>query len=244
MTDSATLAQDIVADYDDTSTSESQGRDTLLSIPSPSPSNCQDESSSAVVDGPKVENNDDGAKDDLMMGVDIFDETDLGVDSNKLQLYSDGEDGGLDSDALLLTDQEEQSGPSTIAKEKSKKKTKYREPTRLSLDDKIKCIWLCCRYESMVDAQKAWRRNYGTEPPCRKTLSALMKKFKKTGSVADLVRTGRPKTTRTEEIVAKVENAIMKDPNKSVRTLAKELGVHQASIHRIRKGIIVVITLN
>lgn len=171
------------------------------------------------------------APDTVMIGVDLFDDSDTDGD-NKLQLYSDV-DGGLESDAVI-----ESSAPLLRTPEKIKRRTKtLRDTARLSLEDRIKCIRLCSRYNSYADAQKAWKQNHGTIPPCRKTMSTLDKKFQKTGSVADLVRTGRPKTTRTEAVIARVEEAVNKDPTKSIRALAKDLGITQASVHRIRKGI-------
>lgn len=173
--------------------------------------------------------------DSVMIGV-VFDESDLDTDTDntKLQLYSDIDVAVDSSDALLET--------ALIANVKNspakvKRKSKLlREPSRLSLEDRIKCIRMCSRYSSYADAQKAWRQTYNSEPPCTKTFSTLDKKFQKTGSVADLTRSGRPKTTRTEAVIARVEEAVTKDPSKSIRALAKDLGINQASVHRIKKG--------
>ncbi len=174
--------------------------------------------------------------DSVMIGV-VFDESDLDTDTDntKLQLYSDV-DVAVDSSNALLETAILANVKNSPAKAKRKSKL-LREPSRLSLEDRIKCIRMCSRYSSYADAQKAWRQTFNTEPPCTKTFSMLDKKFQKTGSVADLTRSGRPKTTRTEAVIARVEEAVTKDPSKSIRALAKDLGINQASVHRIKKGI-------
>ncbi|CAL8102290.1 unnamed protein product [Orchesella dallaii] len=167
---------------------------------------------------------DDDVEDGVMIGVEIFEESDLDTDiENKLQLYS--VDATVDSTDAVIA----------VVKPNSKHKRKDQREARLSLEERVKCIRMCSRYNNYADAQKAWRQKYGVEPPCRKTLSTLDKKFEKTGSVADLVRCGRPKTTRTEATIAKVEEAVKRDPSKSIRSLSKELGITQASVHRIKK---------
>jgi transposase len=91
-------------------------------------------------------------------------------------------------------------------------------------------------YEKATHIQKAWKKEFGTDPPSRKTIAALNKKFDETGSVADLSRSGRPKSSRTEEKVALVQAALKKDPSRSIRSLSTELGVNKAAVHRIKQG--------
>lgn len=182
--------------------------------------------------------------DTVMIGVEIFEESDLDAE-NKAQLYSDGDVAPYSSDPLVIEQADIGSKSAVKSTDVDLKKPHHNgiqtqtPAARLSLGDRIKCIRMCSRYASYVDAQKAWKGHYGTEPPCRKTMSHLDKKFEKTGSVADLNRSGRPKTTRTEAVIAKVEAAIRKDPNKSIRVLSRELGITQASVHRIKKGIFI-----
>jgi len=108
--------------------------------------------------------------------------------------------------------------------------------SRFGLKDRIWCIRSASQFTSIPEMQKAWRAKFNTEPPSRKTILNLNKKFNKTGNVADLVRTGRPKTVRTEEKVAQVEAAFAQDPSKSIRTVAHELGISKGVVHRIKTG--------
>ena len=111
--------------------------------------------------------------------------------------------------------------------------------TRLTLEERIRCVRFYSMYDKASSIQKAWRKEFGTDPPSRKTIAALNKKFDETGSVADLSRSGRPKTSRTEATVALVQEALAKDPTKSIRSLSSELGVNKAAVHRIKQGIMV-----
>jgi len=108
--------------------------------------------------------------------------------------------------------------------------------TRLTLEERIRLVRFSSLYEKASTIQKAWVKEFGTAPPSRKTITALNKKFDETGSVADLTRSGRPKTSRTEETIALVQNAIRDDPTKSIRILSNELGLNKASVHRIKQG--------
>ncbi len=110
-------------------------------------------------------------------------------------------------------------------------------PTRLTLEERIRLVRYFSMYEKSSHIQKAWKKETGSDPPSRKTIAALNKKFDETGSVADLVRTGRPKTSRKDENVALVEAAIKQDPTKSIRLLSNELGLNKAAIHRIKQGL-------
>lgn len=108
--------------------------------------------------------------------------------------------------------------------------------TRLTLDERIRLVRLFSLYEKSSTIQKVWANQFGTDPPSRKTIAALNKKFDETGSVADLTRSGRPKSSRTEEKIALVQSAIRDDPTKSIRILSNELGLNKASVHRIKQG--------
>ena len=62
-----------------------------------------------------------------------------------------------------------------------------------------------------------------------------MTKFKQTGSVLDLPRSGRSRSVRTQEAIKKVENLIQNRPKISVSVGALELGISQSSFYRTIK---------
>jgi len=81
-------------------------------------------------------------------------------------------------------------------------------------------------------------KKLGTDPPSVKTILAINKKFDSTGSVlTKMPGKGRPKTTTTLENVVLVEAAIKRDPKKSLRALAADLGLTRSSISRIKQEV-------
>jgi len=108
--------------------------------------------------------------------------------------------------------------------------------TRMSLENRIQIIRLASVYEKPSHFRSAWKKKFGTDPPSLKTIAAINKKFNETGSVADLNRSGRPKSSRTPDKIARVEEAIKRDPTKSLRALSQDLGINRASVHRIKMG--------
>lgn len=111
-----------------------------------------------------------------------------------------------------------------------------RTTTKLTLKERIECVRLYSLHEQPRKVQLAWQQKFGTTPPSCKTIVAINKKFDATGSVADLLRTGRPKTSFTPTNMALVENAIKNDPAKTLRKLATDLGMKKTSVQRIKRS--------
>lgn len=60
-----------------------------------------------------------------------------------------------------------------------------------------------------------------------------VKKFEETGSTLDKPKSGRPRLSRTEENVERVNQSVRVDPDLSIRKRASALNVHRSSLHRI-----------
>lgn len=108
--------------------------------------------------------------------------------------------------------------------------------TRMSLDHRIQIVRLSSIHQKYCRFRDVWKQKFGFEPPSRKTVAAINKKFNETGSVLDMKKTGRPKSSRAPENVRLVEEAIRKDPTKSLRALSQDLDINRATIHRIKQG--------
>ena len=67
--------------------------------------------------------------------------------------------------------------------------------------------------------------------PHRNCVSALLDKFKKTGSVQDKPKTGRPKVV-TDTVLQNVTNKLQRSPRKSLRRLSQETRTSLTSTHR------------
>ena len=79
--------------------------------------------------------------------------------------------------------------------------------------------------KSPVSVQRNFRREYGRSPPDIKSIKSWYNKFKETGSVGDLKRSGRPKTN--EETI---DASFQRSPSQSTRTASRELQVPQRTI--------------
>jgi transposase len=69
----------------------------------------------------------------------------------------------------------------------------------------------------------------------RPFISLTIKRWRETGSIADRPRTGRPRTVRTPERIKAVKARIRRNPRRSSRRLASQMGVSERSIRRILK---------
>ena len=80
-----------------------------------------------------------------------------------------------------------------------------------------------------------FNRKHGTSIT-HDTVAKLFVKFKKTGSVEDQRRSGRPRTVTDENTTARVLEVLTQSPRKSTRRLSVKTGVSQTSITRILKA--------
>ena len=69
----------------------------------------------------------------------------------------------------------------------------------------------------------------------RPFISLTIKRWRETGSIADRPRTGRPRTVRTPERIKAVRARIRRNPRRSQRKLASQMGVSRSSIQMILK---------
>ena len=82
------------------------------------------------------------------------------------------------------------------------------------------------------EVQDSFAEKFGADRvPHRHCVTALLDKFKKTGSVADRVRSGRP-TVINEGVLHDVTNKLQRSPKKSLRRLSQETGISLGSIHK------------
>ena len=65
---------------------------------------------------------------------------------------------------------------------------------RRSVEEKIQIVLLNAKYGSFIDVRRQWKNHFATKPPCDETISNVVRKFKETGSVHDLERSGRPRS--------------------------------------------------
>ena len=82
------------------------------------------------------------------------------------------------------------------------------------------------------EVQELFQEKFGAERlPHRNCVSALLHKFKETGSVRDKPKTGRPKVV-TDTVLQNVTNKLQRSPRKSLRRLSQETRISLTSSHR------------
>src|ERR1044071_8464291 len=79
---------------------------------------------------------------------------------------------------------------------------------------------------------KGWKKS---------TLNYFLKRLKETGSISHRARSGRPKTTRTQENIDTVNELILSQEgapqtHRTVCQISRETGIHRSSVERIIKG--------
>ena len=100
-----------------------------------------------------------------------------------------------------------------------------------NMQEKAQCVLWFHETNSAVTVQRHFRRKYGRNPPDVKSIKNWYDKFKDTGSVGDLKRTGKP--TSSDETVDSVRTAFQRSPRKSTRTASIELGVPKRTVVKI-----------
>ncbi|KAG1652091.1 hypothetical protein GQR58_026545 [Nymphon striatum] len=91
-------------------------------------------------------------------------------------------------------------------------------------------------HENSADVIRQWQETYQTPPPLRQTICQIRDKFKEPGSVVDAQRSGRPKTSCTEDNKHPVaQSVIVQSPEKSTRLRSLELGINRRSLQIMLK---------
>lgn len=107
--------------------------------------------------------------------------------------------------------------------------------SKLSKDERVSIVFMCgipgVTYRSV--AQKFNSRNPHRPPIDQSTVGRLIKHFKKTGSVTDQPRSGRPKTVTSPKTLMMVLAQLSRNPQISTRKLCQKTGVSKSSIMRI-----------
>ena len=107
---------------------------------------------------------------------------------------------------------------------------------KLTLQQRIFVIEKINEYGNANRVREDWRAEYvDVNPPHRDTIYHLRNRFHETGTVADLPRSGRPRSVRTQEVADEVAAAVTQSPQKSAVRLSAELDISRTSLRRILK---------
>ena len=79
----------------------------------------------------------------------------------------------------------------------------------------------------------SWQGAFNTPSPSRHAIYRIRNKFESTGSVVNLPKSGRPKTSMTEENEIRVALTFVNSPRKSTRRASMELSIPRTSLRRL-----------
>ena len=98
--------------------------------------------------------------------------------------------------------------------------------------------WILKQYWKTENADRvrtAWVEAFNTPPPTRLTIYRIRDKFDATGSVGNVPKSGRPRTSTTEENEMRVAMTFVNSPKKSTRRAALELSLPRTSLRRLMR---------
>ncbi|KAI8750662.1 Protein of unknown function DUF4817 [Biomphalaria glabrata] len=109
---------------------------------------------------------------------------------------------------------------------------------RLSFEEQKQIIKWYWKFENVAAVRRQWRREYGTEPLSRLTMTRLRDKFEFHGTVCDVHkgRSGRPRTATSDESTTAVLELFQHSPQKPSRPAARESDVSDSSVLRILRN--------
>ncbi|XP_065642687.1 protein GVQW3-like [Hydra vulgaris] len=90
--------------------------------------------------------------------------------------------------------------------------------------------------KSVVLTQREYQKRHRNQStPDKKTIHALSHQFEQYGTTLDSHHSGRPRTARSEENIARVRESAAESPKTSIRRRAQQLNISQRSLRRILK---------
>ncbi|PNF36342.1 hypothetical protein B7P43_G00512 [Cryptotermes secundus] len=94
--------------------------------------------------------------------------------------------------------------------------------------EKSFCLLEYARCSSVITVQRAFKREYGKEPPCKQSILRWYRQFKGTGCLCKRKSTDRPNVPY--ETVKSVRESFVRSPQKSTVRASRELGLPQQTV--------------
>jgi hypothetical protein len=108
---------------------------------------------------------------------------------------------------------------------------------QLSVNEKTWIVKQMYQLQYPINAQRFWSREINNNPPDRKTITSLMKKFEQTGSVINISSPGRPVSVTGETTQNEVTSILEENPQTSIRQVSSQLDISRSSIRRVYKSL-------
>jgi hypothetical protein len=97
-----------------------------------------------------------------------------------------------------------------------------------NIEERVANISALLRGLSYQQAQQGFKRKFRKPVPTRASIPFLFNKFKRTGSVLDEKRSGRPRISQDD--VGHIQQAIEQSPRASIRRLSNQLDIPRTTV--------------
>jgi inhibitor of nuclear factor kappa-B kinase subunit alpha len=104
---------------------------------------------------------------------------------------------------------------------------------RLTLAQRIFIVKIFYDTKSATDVQRKFKYSFNGNTVSRLNIYKTIRKFEETGSVKDAQKSGRPKTSRSDENVSTLQELMQDSPENSIRRTSSETGISKSSVHNI-----------
>ncbi|PNF43566.1 hypothetical protein B7P43_G03926 [Cryptotermes secundus] len=96
-----------------------------------------------------------------------------------------------------------------------------------------KAFWVLefAKTNSVVTVQRAFRRRFGSNPPCPKNIRRWFRQFQESGCLCKGRSPGRPRVSEEQE--ARIRAAFERSPRKSTDRASRELAIPQSTVWRV-----------
>ncbi|CAF4436397.1 unnamed protein product [Rotaria socialis] len=106
---------------------------------------------------------------------------------------------------------------------------------RLSSSERIEVVKWYAIYQNAAEFVRQFPHRFDRDPPTRKVILDLVRKFDKTGSVEDVARPGRSRSVTTAMSRERVRLNFQQNPESSTRRATVELNLSRTSLRRMMK---------
>jgi DNA-binding MarR family transcriptional regulator len=92
------------------------------------------------------------------------------------------------------------------------------------------------RLEYPINVQRLWCKEKNNNPQNRETIRSLMNKFEQTGSILNIVPSGRSVSVTGQTTEDEVSSILEKEPPTSARQMSLQLNISKSSVLRVYKS--------
>jgi transposase-like protein len=100
-----------------------------------------------------------------------------------------------------------------------------------TIQEKAMCVLWFFATKSVINMQRRYITQYGTDPHPDKAIRRWVKQFQETGSV--LHRKGERRPSTSQEDVDRIQEVISRSPQKSTRRASLQLGLPHTTVWRV-----------